>query len=81
MKAYLKNAEEVMEEQSSSKNVEAMLVSLSCTTVVIYISFLSDTFGFEHISAMEYAAALLVAVLVIPIVEVTKVIQRKRKKN
>lgn len=55
----------------------AMLVSLICTTAVIYVPFLSNAFGFEHISAMEYAVSLLLAVLVIPIVEVVKFIRRK----
>ncbi len=62
----------------------AMLLSFICTTAVIYIPFLSEAFGFAHISFVEYAVAILIAVTMIPIVELTKFIQRtaeKGKKN
>ena len=39
--------------------------------------FLSNAFGFEHISLMEYAVAIGLAFVIIPFVEVTKWIQRK----
>lgn len=58
----------------------AMLASLICTTAVIYIPFLANAFGFEHISLMEYGVSLLLAVLVIPIVELVKWIRRMRNK-
>ncbi|MCQ4795762.1 calcium-translocating P-type ATPase, PMCA-type [Anaerofustis stercorihominis] len=58
----------------------AMLASLICTTAVIYVPFLSGAFGFEHISIMEYAVSILLAVLVIPIVEISKLIKRKAHK-
>ncbi|WP_294465804.1 calcium-translocating P-type ATPase, PMCA-type [uncultured Anaerofustis sp.] len=58
----------------------AMLASLICTTAVIYVPFLSSAFGFEHISIMEYAVSILLAVLVIPIVEISKLIKRKSNK-
>ena len=54
----------------------SMLGSLLCTTAVIYIPFLSAAFGFQHISLMEYSVALLLAVSIIPIVEIIKCIQR-----
>lgn len=54
----------------------SMLGSLLCTTAVIYIPFLSNAFGFQHISLMEYSVALLLAVSIIPIVEIVKCIQR-----
>ncbi len=54
----------------------SMLGSLLCTTAVIYIPFLSAAFGFQHISLMEYSVALLLAVSIIPIVELIKCIQR-----
>lgn len=57
----------------------SMAASLLCTTAVIYVPFLSDAFGFEHISLMEYGAALGLAVLIIPIVEISKLIQRNQK--
>jgi len=59
----------------------AMLISLICTTAVIYIPFLANAFGFEHISAAEYFLSLGLAVLIIPIVEITKWIQRLVKKK
>ncbi|WP_294145538.1 cation-translocating P-type ATPase [uncultured Clostridium sp.] len=56
----------------------AMLFSLVLTTIVIYVPFLADAFGFEHISLMEYVTALLLAFLIIPAVETVKWIQRRR---
>ena len=58
----------------------AMALSLICTAVVIYVPFLANAFGFETISLMEYAAALGLAILIIPIVEIEKLIQRMRHK-
>ncbi len=55
----------------------AMLLSLVLTTAVIYVPFLSQAFGFEHISVAEYAVALGLAFLILPIMELTKLIQRK----
>ncbi|MEG1789784.1 MAG: cation-translocating P-type ATPase [Oscillospiraceae bacterium] len=58
----------------------AGLASFVMTTLVIYVPFLSEAFGFSHISLAEYAVALLLAVCVIPIVELVKLIQRKTTK-
>jgi Ca2+-transporting ATPase len=55
----------------------AGIASLALTTLVIYVPFLSRAFEFEHISFNEYAVALILAVCVIPIVELVKLIQRK----
>lgn len=55
----------------------AMLLSLVLTTAVIYVPFLSNAFGFEHISLAEYAVALVLAVSILPIMELVKLIQRK----
>lgn len=55
----------------------AAIASLVCTTLVIYVPFLQRAFEFEHISIMEYAIALGLAFMVIPIVEVVKFFQRK----
>ena len=57
-----------------------MTASLICTTLVIYVPFLSEAFEFEHISFMEYAVALGLAFCVIPIVEIVKLIERKTMK-
>lgn len=54
-----------------------MIVSLLLTTMLIYIPALSNMFGFEEISLLEYAVALGLAFLTIPIVEIVKLIQRK----
>ena len=59
----------------------AMALSLICTTAVIYIPFLSDAFGFAHISFTEYVVAILIAVTIIPIVELEKLIMRHVKKS
>jgi len=58
----------------------AGVASLICTTLVIYVPFLSRAFEFEHISFMEYAVALGLAFMIIPIVEVIKFVQRKISK-
>ena len=58
----------------------AALASLVLTTAVIYIPFLSNAFGFTHISATEYFVALALAFAIIPLVEIIKFIQRKTNK-
>ena len=52
-----------------------MIASLLATTAVIYVPFLAEAFGFEHISAAEYAISLGLAFLIIPLVEAAKLIQ------
>lgn len=59
----------------------AMIASLVCTTAVIYVPFLSNAFGFESISFVEYIVSLAMAFSIIPIVEIEKWIQRKVKKQ
>ena len=54
----------------------AMLGSLLLSTLVLYVPFLSDAFGFTHISLAEYGVALLLAFTVIPVVELIKAVQR-----
>ena len=64
----------------TSQNVilwAAMLGSLLLTTAVLEIPFLANAFGFEPISWTEYGVAMALAILVIPIVEIVKLIQRK----
>lgn len=55
----------------------AALASLLLTTAVIYVPFLANAFEFAHIRLAEYAVALGLAVLVIPIVELVKWFQRR----
>jgi Ca2+-transporting ATPase len=54
----------------------AMLVSLILTTLVIEVPFLAAAFDFTPISLLEYAIALALAVLIIPIMEAVKAVQR-----
>ncbi len=59
----------------------AMLLSFVLTTAVVEIDFLSNLFGFAHLDAKSYAVALGLAFMVIPIVEIVKLIQRKTAKK
>ena len=64
--------------------IGSMGVALVLTTAVIYVPFLKDMFHFTHISFTEYLIAMGLAVLIIPIVETVKAIQRavmKKKKS
>ena len=52
-------------------------LSLLLTTAVVEIDVLSKAFELAHLDLMEYAIAFGLAILIIPIVEVVKLIQRK----
>ncbi len=54
----------------------AMLGSLALTTLVIEVPFIAKAFGFTTIGLTEYAIAMVLAFLVIPVVEFVKLIQR-----
>ncbi len=54
----------------------AMLGSLVLTTVVLEVPFVANMFGFTPVDWKEYLVALALAFLVIPVVEVVKLIQR-----
>ena len=58
----------------------AMLGSLLLTTALLEIPFLADAFGFAHIGWTEYGIAIALAIIVIPVVELVKLIQRKLHK-
>ena len=58
----------------------AMLGSLLLTTLVIEVPFIANAFGFTPIGLTEYGVAMGLAFLVIPVVEVVKLIQRKLSK-
>ena len=58
----------------------SMILSFILTAAVIYTPFLCDVFGFTSISFIKYLTALSLAILVIPIVELVKLIQRKTSK-
>lgn len=55
----------------------AAIASLALTTLILYVPFLSNAFGFTPINFSEYLIALGLAFLVIPIVEIVKFFQRK----
>ncbi len=62
------------------------VVSFVTTTAVIYIPFLRNAFAFEFIDLKEYVIAMLLAVSIIPLVEIVKFFERlcakrKQKKN
>ncbi len=54
----------------------AGLLSLLLTTVVVEVPFLSNAFELAHLDLREYAIAFGLAVLIIPIVEIVKIIHR-----
>lgn len=58
----------------------AMIISLILTTVVIEVPFVAAAFKFTPIDLKEYAIALGLAVLIIPIMEIVKAVQRKTEK-
>ena len=55
----------------------AMLGSLLLTTLVIEVPFIANAFGFTTIGLLEYGIAIVLAILVIPVVEIVKLLQRK----
>ncbi len=59
----------------------AMLGSLLLTTLLLEVPFLANAFGFTPIGFDEYAIAIVLAILVIPVVELVKLIQRKSAKR
>lgn len=58
----------------------AMLGSIVLTMAVVEIPAVAGAFGFTPVGWAEYGVALLLAVLVIPIVEIVKAVQRGRGK-
>ena len=54
----------------------AMVAAVILTALVIEVPFLANLFGFTVIDFKEYAIAMGLAVLVIPITEIIKLIQR-----
>lgn len=57
----------------------SMAFSWILTTVIIYVPFLANIFEFEHISLAEYGVALLLAISIIPMVEIVKFFQRRAR--
>ncbi|WP_394525175.1 calcium-translocating P-type ATPase, PMCA-type [Lacrimispora sp. JR3] len=55
----------------------SLCMSFVLTTAVIYVPFLREAFSFEFISFKEYIVAVLIAVSIIPIMEILKLIKRR----
>ena len=58
----------------------AMLGSFLLTTILLEVPFPANAFGFVPVGLTEYLTAMGLAIIVIPIVEIVKFIQRKIKK-
>ncbi len=58
----------------------AMGLTFVLTTLVIYVPFLANLFGFAHISLTEYATSVGIAIVIIPAVELVKWVQRMMRK-
>ena len=54
----------------------AGILSLLLTTAVVEIDFLCNAFGLAHLDLMEYGIAMGLAILIIPIVEIVKLVHR-----
>ena len=59
----------------------AAIGSLIATTLVCEVPFLASAFGFASVGISEYLLAIGLGVLVIPIVEIVKLVQRKTSKE
>ena len=70
----------VYQESKAEKAIEA-LQAMSATTLVCEVPVLANAFGFTSVNLAEYAVAIGLGLLVIPIVEVVKLFQRKFGKN
>ena len=55
----------------------AAVGSLVATTVVCEVPFIANAFGFETVEFSEYAVAIGLGALIIPLVEAVKLLQRK----
>ncbi len=60
--------------------VGAAIATLVLTTLVCEVPFLANAFGFSSVSLGEYVIAIGLGVLVVPIVEIVKFVQRKLAK-
>jgi len=60
--------------------IGAAIFTLIATTVVCEIPFLAKAFQFSSVSLAEYAVAICLGLMVIPIVEIVKFFQRKAAK-
>ena len=59
----------------------AAVGSLVATTLVCEVPFLASAFGFTSVSFFEYVVAIVIGAMVIPVVELVKLVQRKLGKK
>ena len=59
----------------------AAIGSLIATTLVCEVPFLANAFGFTSVSFFEYVVAIVIGAMVIPVVELVKLVQRKLAKK
>ena len=59
----------------------AMLLALILTTIVVEIPGLAEVFGFAELDLVHYLYSLLLAVMIIPLVEIYKAIMRAVEKD
>ncbi len=59
----------------------AGILSLILTTVVIEVPFLANAFNLAHLDLTEYLIAFVLAIIIIPIVELVKIIHRRSDKK
>ena len=59
----------------------AMIGSFVLTTLLLEVRPLANAFGFTPIGLTEYSIAIVLAIMVIPIVEAVKFVQRKLAKS
>ena len=58
-----------------------MLGSLVLTTIVLEVPFIANALGFTPVDLPEYLTAMALAIVVIPVVEIIKAIQRGLAKS
>ena len=59
----------------------SLFLSFVLTTAVLYVPFLREAFSFELISLKEYGAAVGIALVIIPLMELAKLASRRRTKE
>ncbi|MBR6403321.1 MAG: cation-translocating P-type ATPase [Eubacterium sp.] len=57
-----------------------LVMALTLTVVILYVPALRDLFSFSYIDGKEFLTAVGIAFLIIPIIEIAKLIQRNAEK-
>ena len=55
-----------------------LLLAIVLTVVILYVPFLRNLFSFSYIDVKEFFIAVCIALLIIPIVEIAKIVRRVR---